>query len=337
MDQYIKNIREKFPGFKIAETGTPFEFDKHDHYIRDLMAAVPMKIELSVPNNAENENTEGTSENSTCSENQVQSPSDNSPKIPTELKPLRMVISDVRGNCQDFVRDLIPNDSNSSNSEVNENDSVNLMDGTNVNIEPDNDSMINDNNLGFISTTEDEIDSVNISDFNTSLKHFTKGFDHICKINASLEKRLRDSEKQYELKVKALDVTNTKLVEINALLKEYKNQNESLKKVHAQELAQLKDFNDELENKWQKLLKIQLRVANDGHDLELYRQRKKFTNKIINLEETMEKKDEAQKKSMDECKREYLQLIEEAKKNKYCMGCNNPKPLDIYLCSMKCL
>ena len=140
-------------------------------------------------------------------------------------------------------------------------------------------------------TSDDDMDSISM--YNSSLQHFTEGFDRICKNNDKMKKRLIDLEKKHQLEVKILKETNTKVIHESVQLNaEMKNQIEALNETHNRKIIELKEEN-------QKLI-------------------------------------EQQKLAMEQCKQEYLQLIEDAKRNKYCIGCGNPKQLDIYVCNIEC-
>lgn len=54
---------------------------------------------------------------------------------------------------------------------------------------------------------------------------------------------------------------------------------------------------------------------------------------VIRLKLECQKKINAEKHAMEQ---KYSQFVKEAKKNKYCQGCGNAKPLDIYVCDMEC-
>lgn len=60
--------------------------------------------------------------------------------------------------------------------------------------------------------------------------------------------------------------------------------------------------------------------------------RQEMTELKVNHQRQIDEQKQAALKFKQECS----QLIEETKKNKYCVGCAHPKPLDIYFCSMEC-
>lgn len=160
--------------------------------------------------------------------------------------------------------------------------------------------MTSDNNLE-PSLIEDNLNASNsVSDYDNSLQHFTKDFD---RISQELKKRLKNSEKQHETDIKRLKEKNTKLVAENKKLKvDTENKIDELKKIHDQEIIALK--------------------AEHQKQFEAYKS---------NVENN-----EKQKQAVEQCIKEYSLLVADAKKNKYCDGCGNAKPLDIYVCSVDC-
>lgn len=90
------------------------------------------------------------------------------------------------------------------------------------------------------SETNDDDDMNSMSGYSKSLKHFTEGFDRICRENTRLNKRVMDLEKN-------LKESNSKLMDENVKLKiEMKNRIKALKETHNQEMTQLKEEHQKL-------------------------------------------------------------------------------------------
>lgn len=208
--------------------------------------------------------------------------------------------------------------------------------------------------------TSNSINFENVStwrqNINNSMQTFADSVDGICQINTNLEMALKESEARHHLALEGLEGINaTLLVEVGKLTNELNSQNETLKKEHDLELTQLKEKHAqqllEQKEKWEKqsekFLKDQLRVSNEAHDMELARNRKRYTDKIIKLQGQsqikakehcllMAKKDDERQKALDDCKMEYTQRIENAKNHKYCKGCDMEGPIDFYVCGIGC-
>lgn len=257
-DEYINNIRQKYGSFELAESKTPFDPSKYDDYIRVFISKVPKSPTIV----AETNRTENAATDSMQYIHR-------NPFIPIKIEQ-SVSIEDIN--------ELFGNPSTGQINDNEEDIGGNFDDDQKMDTE-DDESTISDQNFA-INTTEDDLDLPDVSDYKNSLQHFTHGFNRVCKMNATLKKRLRDMGRKHEL-------------DVETLKNEHRNEIETLNKAHEQEIKRLTDDQQSLI-------------------------------------------DERKQAIIEQCKQENAQLLEDAKKNKYCLGCGNSKPLDIYVCNIEC-
>ncbi|XP_031636695.1 protein kinase C-binding protein 1-like isoform X2 [Contarinia nasturtii] len=112
------------------------------------------------------------------------------------------------------------------------------------------------------------------------------------------------------------------------LITAYAQLQEKLKDMQAKHDAEINVLNND-----NKELMSKIATLSDGNQ--------KHTSKIAELEKTVERYDEGKANAIDEvkkqCKDEYTQLLEQAKKMKFCGGCGAGKLQDqIYICNSAC-
>lgn len=226
-------------------------------------------------------------------------------------------------------------------------------------VNADNEDSVDGDDATSASNSIDLQNETNVTckpNINNSKQNATESFDRICRMNATLEKSLKELKERHDIEVKTLKEINMNLVnQVDNLTNELNKQKESLKKAHDEELAELngkhaqtlRELTENLELKSEKMLKDQLRIINEGHETELVRYRKRQTSKIVNLQaenkklieehrESMQKQNDAHKRALDECKMEFSNRIENAKNNTFCVSCDKAKPLNSYVCSFEC-
>lgn len=197
MYMYIENIRKKCGSFHLVKTRTPFELSKYNDCIRDLISQMPSFSSISAIQNHENDSMD------------------------------------------DNVSTTIGETSEISDAGQTENDEETIRSEFNMDENMDTDSneaMLSDNDLE-TSTSDDAVNSVNISEYKRSFKNVAMGFGRICKMNEMLKTRLKHTKKRNELKFKTFKETNSKLMAENGELK-VKTLNQ--KKDHDREMTQLK-------------------------------------------------------------------------------------------------
>lgn len=133
----------------------------------------------------------------------------------------------------------------------------------------------------------------NISDHKKSLENSMQSvgqtIECICRMNEKLQRNLNDLRACYETDVKALTNINADLIAQIKKLENYSDATEPgmLRKAHVMELSKLKEMNGQLmlkqandmEKKFEKQLKDQLRIMKNDHEKEMSVCRRKFARK----------------------------------------------------------
>lgn len=369
---YIENIRKKFGSFVFAQPRTGFTPALLDHYIRQTIPGIV---------NFRNGNTDEIASNSSHQNDSTPESDDEihfEPKLEdhayTKLKPGQTLTVDLteendtdeesigQGPSMPMLEESdddeprakqcrLTDDSNGSDIKTDASDII-----TTASDVDEEENMDFYNEMPAMNSINFDIVSTWRQNINNSMQTFADSFDGICQINTKLEMTLKESEEKHHLTVQGLEGVNaTLLAQVSELTNQLNTQNETLKKTHELELAQLKEKQAQellaqkevYEKQKEKLLKDQMRIINEAHDIELARNRKRYTDRIIKLQEQNQikskehclliaKKDEEHQKALNDCKTEYAQRIENAKNHKYCKGCDVEVPMDFYVCGIGC-
>lgn len=203
-----------------------------------------------------------------------------------------------------------------------------------------NESIVFDNNGANLDV------SIVRENVNNSVVNFKLAFDQICDLNEKLEKTLNDAETERN----ELNEQNTILLAQIEELKNETNKAKELKEIHDKEIADLKQLHakelqtkiDAIETEFEQKLKKELNILREAQEVELARMRLRYTGKITALKMENQTLNVANDKcaeierAMEQCKNDYLVLIEDAKKKKFCAACGKSKPLDLYVCDVEC-
>ncbi|XP_055306177.1 uncharacterized protein LOC129570549 [Sitodiplosis mosellana] len=167
--------------------------------------------------------------------------------------------------------------------------------------------------------------SIPNDDVQKSIYHFTKAYNDMRELNATLEMKLQ--QKDYEIhSMKQSHGQNLAAFErkIQGLLKD---RNESDRK--------LKDLEIMLEELEQLSINENQTLLTHNEKTELIEENERQM-RVLSA-----KKDKERQQALADVKQQYEQecsaMVEEAKGKKYCIGCGYTQPNDIYVCNMKCL
>lgn len=229
-----------------------------------------------------------------------------------------------------------------------------MVKSENIHLKTDNstESPLNEvptNELSYVDGDQ----STRLENLKLNIRHavlnVTTELDSIFHLNETLKKDLQLVKTQREADNKQLTERNVSLLtQLEHLKNEMDNQLQASKDAHRQEITELQEIHakemskltETMETKWEKKLKTELQTLDAAHELEMARMRLRYTNKIaiiqaqngnVNGNSVAESSH-----AMEQLKQEHLQMIDDAKKKKFCAVCHQSKLLDLYVCGLEC-
>lgn len=320
VDEHIRNLSEKFGPFKFAASKTPFEPEFLNSYIREyitksyknetyILENEDTIMNANVDDSMENPNEMVNDESDDESENKLNDESDQKPIDESNDKSEyewddesddEYQPEEPSYSIQMEPLDIKTEDLVDSSGEPPAKKSR-FFDPTNesTNAQHSSDLEFDCNNLTIENTDQNDLYTLNVAACKDSLQQFTNDFNKMCQMNTELNQNLTEAMAEIESLKKSLGEALAQKQNVEKKSNDLNRNNEDL-------IKQINDLNTQNEQLMEK-------QRNIGR-----------------------KADEAKQHAIDECKQEHLHLIDDAKKNKYCVACGKAKLLDIYVCDMEC-